>query len=108
MDLEDLHASLLVGESDLNFPIKSAGSEQGRVQGVGSVGRHDDLHLAQNIKPVHLVEEFHQCPLDFSVSRGSLTEPPASDGVNLVHEDDAGLVVPSVVEHLSDEPGGFT
>ena len=40
--------------------------------------------------------------LDLSVSTGALTEPPPADGVNLVHEDDAGLVVPGVVEHLPD------
>ena len=28
-----------------------------------------------------------------------------TDGVDLVHEDDAGLVVAGVVEHLSDESG---
>lgn len=31
-----------------------------------------------------------------------------TDGVNLVHEDDAGLVVSGIVEHLSDQPGAFT
>lgn len=28
-----------------------------------------------------------------------------TDGVYLIHKDDAGLVVPGVVEHLPDEPG---
>ena len=30
-----------------------------------------------------------------------------TDGVDLVHEDDAGLVVAGVVEHLSDESGAL-
>ena len=43
--------------------------------------------------------------LDLSVSTGALAEPPPTDGVNLVHEDDARLVVPGIVEHLPDQPG---
>lgn len=31
-----------------------------------------------------------------------------TDGVDLVHEDDAGLVVPGIVEHLPDEPGALS
>lgn len=31
-----------------------------------------------------------------------------TDGIDLIHKDDAWLVVPSIVEHLSDQPGTFT
>lgn len=31
-----------------------------------------------------------------------------TDGINLIHKDDAWLVVPGIVEHLSDEPGALT
>lgn len=31
-----------------------------------------------------------------------------TDGINLIHEDNAWLVIPSIVEHLSDEPGTLT
>ena len=43
--------------------------------------------------------------LDLSVGAGALAEPPPADGVNLVHEDDARLVVPCIVEHLPDQAG---
>ena len=42
--------------------------------------------------------------LDLSVSAGALAEPPPTDGVDLVHEDDARLVVSGIVEHLPDQP----
>lgn len=40
----------------------------------------------------------------------SVTEKAVSltDCINFIHEDDAWLVVPSIVEHLSDQPGTFT
>lgn len=31
-----------------------------------------------------------------------------TDGIDLIHEDDAGLVVTGVVEHLSDQPSALT
>ena len=37
-----------------------------------------------------------------SRSSASLT-----DSINLIHEDDAWLVVPGIVKHLSDQPGTF-
>ena len=57
VDLEDLHPGLLVGKRDLYLPVQPAGSEEGGVEGVGSVGGHDDLHLPQHVEPVHLVEQ---------------------------------------------------
>lgn len=32
---------------------------------------------------------------------------PPTDGVNLVHENDAGLMVAGVIEHLSNQPGAL-
>lgn len=30
-----------------------------------------------------------------------------TDGINLVHEDDTGLMITGIVEHLADESGTF-
>ncbi|KAG5462905.1 MAG: hypothetical protein BJ554DRAFT_2942 [Olpidium bornovanus] len=43
-------------------------------------------------------------PLDLTVGRRPLREPPPADRVDLVHKNDARLVLPGVPEHLSDEP----
>ena len=39
------------------------------------------------------------------VSTCAFAEPSATNSVNLVHENDARLVIPCIVEHLSDQPG---
>ena len=44
----------------------------------------------------YLVEELHQGALDLAVGGGTLGEAAAADGVNLVHEDDARLMVPRI------------
>ena len=51
---------------------------------------------------------FHDVNLDLSVGAGALAEPSSTNGVDLVHEDDARLVVSRVVEHLPDQPGRLT
>ena len=123
-----VHISILV---PTYFPVQPARPKQCRVQHVWPVCGHDELDLAQPVKPVHLVQQLHQGPLDLSVSRCPLREPPPSNGVNLIHEDDTGLMVLSIgwgkrgerrktegeggkrgrtqgkwlTEHLPDEPG---
>ncbi len=77
-----------------------------RVKG-GSVGRHDDLGLAEVVEAVELVEQFHQRALDLAVRRGAFAEASAADRVDLVHEDDAGFVLFGVAEHFADQPRRF-
>ena len=55
-------------------------------------------HKSQYDKQTHL----HQCSLNLSVGRGALREASAADRVNLVHENDAGLVVSRIRKHFSD------
>ena len=71
------------------------------------VGGHDHFDFSKDIKSVHLVKQLHQCSLDLSVGRSTLAEPSASDGVDLIHEDDTGLMVACVVEHFADQSGRF-
>lgn len=105
VDLEDLEAADLVGQGDLDLAVEAAGAQQGGVEGVGAVGGHDDLGLAEVVEAVELVEQLHERALDLAVRAGALREPPPADRVDLVHEDDARLVLLGVPEHLADQPG---
>lgn len=67
------------------------------------VRRKDDLGLAQIVEPVQLVQQLHERALDLAIGRRALAEPPASDRVNLVHEDDARFVLFRVAKHLADQ-----
>ena len=46
------------------------------------------------VEAVELVQQLHQCALNLAIGRGSFRESAASDGVDLVHEDDGGRVLP--------------
>ena len=45
--------------------------------------------------------DLHQRALDLAIRAGALGEPSSANGVDLVHEDDAGLVVARITEHLA-------
>lgn len=107
VDFEDLQPAHLVGQRNLNLAIQPAGTQQSRVQRVGTIRRHDDLGLAEVVEAVQLVEQLHERPLDLPVGTSALGEATAADGVDLVHEDDAGLVLLGVAKHLADQSGGL-
>jgi hypothetical protein len=108
VDLENLHTANLVGQRDFNLSVQTTGTQQSRIEGVGSVCGHDDLCLSQVIETVELIEEFHQGSLNLSVGRGTFRESAATDGIDFIHEDDTGFVFSGVAEHFADETGGFT
>ena len=55
--------------------------------------REQCTRLANDIKAVQLGEQLHEGALDLAVRAGALAEAPAPNRVDLVHEDDAGLVL---------------
>ena len=107
MNLEDLHTPDLIRQGYLNLPVQPPGPQQRWIKCVRAIRRHDNLRPPQIVKAVELVQQLHQRPLDLAVCRRALAEPPAADGVDLVHENDARFVFLRIPEHLADEPRGF-
>src|SRR5699024_9017451 len=97
----NLETTNLVGQRDLNLPVQTTSSQQGRVECIGTVGSHNNLSLSEIVESIQLVKKLHQCSLDFSVRRGTLGESSTTDSVDFVHEDDTGLVFFGVTEHFS-------
>ena len=58
--------------------------------------QHGDRQRKKGRKNAHLRQQLHQCALHLPVGAGALAEPPPADRVDLIHEDDAGLVVARV------------
>ena len=54
--LEYVHSSLLIGQWYLDLPVETSRTKQRRVERVRPVGGHDHLHLAEDIKTVHLIQ----------------------------------------------------
>jgi len=60
-------------------------------------------HLAYYIKSIKLTQQLHERALDLSVRTGALTEPLATNRINLIHEDDTRLVLLCIAKHLPDQ-----
>mmetsp|Transcript_13562 Transcript_13562/g.13297 ORF Transcript_13562/g.13297 Transcript_13562/m.13297 type:complete len:330 (-) Transcript_13562:72-1061(-) len=96
-----------VGHRELDLPVEPPRPEEGRVQGVGPVGGHDDLHVHRLVEPVHLVQQLDQDPLHLPVRPRIRIEPLRRNGVNLINEHDGGRVLFGQPEDISDHPGAF-
>ncbi len=59
-DLENKPLLPPVRQGKLNLAIQAAWSQERRIQGVSSVGGHDDLDIHSLVEAIHLVEELHQ------------------------------------------------
>lgn len=50
-----------------DLPVQSTRPQQCWIKDVRTVGGHYHLHLTKTIKPIHLVQQFHQGSLDLPV-----------------------------------------
>ena len=55
VDLEDLHAALLIREGDLHVHFETSRTEKGFVNHVETVGHTDDEDIVQLVDTIHLV-----------------------------------------------------
>jgi len=60
---------------ELNLSVKATGAQKGRVECIGTVRGHDHLDVDCLVKAVHLVQEFKQDTLNFTVG-ARLVPPP--------------------------------
>lgn len=67
MDGKNVDALRLARQRDLNLAIETARTHERRVEDIGAVGRHDDLHAVELVKAIHLVQQLHQGALNLAV-----------------------------------------
>ena len=105
VDLEDLLAALAIGAIDDDLAVEAARAEQRRIEDVGPVGGGDQDDVVGHREPVHLDEELVQRLLALVVTAAHAGAAMAADGVDLVHEDDAGRVLLGLLEEVADAAG---
>ena len=99
VDLEDLHAAFKVRQAKLNLPIETAGTCKCRVEGVRSVGRHEDLDVSTGVETIKLVDNFKHGSLDLRVA---FAETSTTNSIDLIEEDNAGFLGTGHLEKFSD------
>ena len=65
-------------------------------------------HLANDVEAIQLAQQLHEGPLDLAISTCALAEALAANGIDLVHKDDAGLVLTRIAEHFTDQARRLT
>ena len=105
VDLEDLLAALAVGAVDDDLAVEAARPQQRRVEDVGPVGGGDQDDVVLHLEAVHLDEQLVQRLLALVVAAAHAGAAVAADGVDLVHEDDAGGVLLRLLEEVADAAG---
>jgi hypothetical protein len=105
MDLQDLFAAVDVGPVDQYLAVEAAGSQQGRIEDLGPVGRRHDDDPLLGIETVHLHQQLVQGLFPLVVAAVAARPPRLAEGVELVDEDDAGGLIPRLIEQIPD-PGG--
>ena len=108
VNLEDVEATRLVRQRNLNLTVKTTGTEQRGVESVGPICRHNGLDLSKVIETIELVEQLHERTLNFTIGRGTVVKSLAADSVDLIDENDARLIFLSVREHFTDDTGTLT
>src|SRR6185503_8850876 len=98
-------AALAVGAVDDDLTVEAARPQQRRVEDVGPVGGGDQDDVVGHREAVHLDEELVQGLLALVVTAAHAGAAVAADGVDLVHEDDAGRVLLRLLEEVADAAG---
>ena len=90
MHLEDRLAPAHIRLIDDNLPIKASGTQQRRVEYIGTVRRRDNDNPLVGRKAVHLHEELIEGLLPLVVPASESCTALTTDCINLINEDNAG------------------
>ena len=88
MHAQDLLAALHVRTVDRNLAVKTAGTQQRRIQNVGAVGGGDQDDRLALLKTVHLDQQLVERLLALVVTAAQAGSALTSHGIDLIDEDD--------------------
>ena len=101
VNAQDVFAALHVGGVHTNLTVKTAGTQQRRVQNVGSVRCSNDDDVRVAVEAVHLNQQLVQGLLTLVITAAHADAAAAANSVNLVDEDDGGGVALRFLEQVA-------
>ena len=101
MDGQDRSALGVGGQGDGDLTVEPARAQQGRIKGLRPVGGGQDDDIVVVVEAVHLGQELVQGLLPLVVATEALP-PAATDGVDLVDEDDGPAALAGISEQIPD------
>mmetsp|Transcript_49419 Transcript_49419/g.91157 ORF Transcript_49419/g.91157 Transcript_49419/m.91157 type:complete len:334 (-) Transcript_49419:641-1642(-) len=104
MNFEDGSPALHIRCLHLDLAIKAAWSDQGLVESVSTVCCSNHNHAIVAIETIHLSKQLIDSLLTLIVALPKACTSLASDGINLIDEDDAGCSLLSLCKEISHTP----
>ena len=99
--VQDLFTAANIRQGYINLAVKSARTQQRRIQNVGAIGgRHHD-HANIGFKAIHLNQHLVERLFTFVITAAQASTALTTDSINLVDKDDARRVFLGVVEHIA-------
>ena len=105
MYLEHLFAARHIGVRHHDLAVEAAGTQQRRIEHVGTVGRGNQDDAFIGFKAIHLDQQLVQRLLAFVIAATEPGAALATDGVDFVDEDDAGRILLGLLEHVAHAAG---
>ena len=103
--LEDLLAADHVRVGHDHLAVEAAGTQQRRIEHVGTVGGGDQDDAFVGLEAVHLDQQLVERLLALVVAAAEAGAAMAADRVDFVDEDDAGRVLLGLLEHVAHAAG---
>ena len=100
--LQNAMASRLIGDGDEDELIKSTRAHDGGVENIGTVGGPDDENLLLLGHAIHLGEKGIDYTVSSTASIAERAPTSASNGVQLIEEEDARGSGARFIEEVSD------
>ena len=101
MNLENLFTALYVGKTDTNFPIKSTGTKQRRIQNIRAVRCRDNDDPFLRIKTIHLNKKRVQSLLALIMTTAHTVPTVTTYRINLIDKNKAGSTFPTLLKHVT-------
>ena len=108
MYLEDLLTTTHVWQRNDHLAVETAGTQQGRVQHVRTVGGGDDDYALIALKTVHLDQQLIQGLLTFIVTAAQSGTTVTTYRINFIDKDDTGRMLLGLFEHVAHTGGTDT
>jgi len=102
VDLQDALAAPHVGARHHYAPVEAPRPQQGRVEDVGTVGCGNEYDTFVGLEAIHLHQQGIQRLLALVVAATQAGAAMATDGVDLVDEDDAGSILLALLKQVPD------
>ena len=105
MDIENGTASFDVRPVHGHTAVEATGAQQRRIENVGPVGGGDQNDIGVGAEAVHLNQDLVERLLTFIVGTAQTGAAIATDGVDLVDEDDARAVALGLLKEVAHTAG---